>query len=131
MLTLINPASVPSPPSRYSQAVEVAPGARWPHVSGQLGVNSDGVVLDGFEPQMRQAMANLMAVLREANMGVGDIVKLTVLAIANDPATVASYRNVRDELLGEHAPAALFAAVSGFTQPEFLVEIEAVAACAP
>ena len=132
MLTLINPATVPPSQSRYSQAVLVGPGARWLHVSGQLGITADGTVLTtGFEAQMRHAMSNLFAVLEAADMAPSDIVKVTVLSTANDGQTVEAYRRVRDELLGDHAPAALFASVTGFTQPDFLVEIEAVAAAAP
>ncbi|RLQ89080.1 RidA family protein [Notoacmeibacter ruber] len=128
MLKTLNPSSVAKPPSNYSQAVLVPPNARWLYVSGQLGVDRDGTLASGFEAQMATAMANVFKILDEADMSPSDIVTLRVFAADNGPETVESYRRLRDTMMGDHAPAALFVAVDGFTNPAFRVEIEAVAA---
>jgi enamine deaminase RidA (YjgF/YER057c/UK114 family) len=41
---------------------------------------------------------------------------------------VALYRTLRDQWCGGHAPAATYLVVAGLAHPDFLVEIEAVAA---
>lgn len=127
-LTRINPQSLAAPVSNYSQAVLVDEGSSLLYVSGQLGLDQSGHLKEGFGAQMRQAMGNLFAVLAEAGMTPANLVKLTVYAKPGDPETVNLYRTIRDELLIVHAPAALFLFVSGFSQPKFLVEIDAIAA---
>ena len=127
-LQRINPSTIARPASRYSQATLIPANAKILHVSGQLGMTKDGTLLDGFAAQMEQAMANIFAILEDVGMTSSDIVKLSVFATSACEETVSAYREIRDRMLGEHAPAALFAAVTGFTHPDFLVEIEAVAA---
>lgn len=124
----INPPKLAAPSSRYSQGVLAPANARWLHLSGQFGVDEDGVLQQGFPGQMAQAMRNVFAVLAAAQMERSDLVKLTVFATDAGPETVAAYRTIRDQMLGDHAPAALFAAVSAFAHPDYLVEIDAVAA---
>lgn len=131
MIRSVNPSKIAAPFSNYSHGMLIEPGAQVLHVSGQLGIDPDGQLLDGFPAQMEQAMGNLFAVLEEAGMAPSDIVKLTVLSSVHDEKSVNAYRDIRDRMLGAHAPAALFAAVSGFTHSGFLVEIEAVAAAIP
>lgn len=110
---------------RYTQAVEVRAGARTVHVSGQVGVAPDGTTAEGFEAQARRAFANLFAQLAAAGMGPTDLVKMT--AIVTDPANVAAFRAIRAEVMGEHRPASTLL-VAGLAEPQWLVEIEAVAA---
>lgn len=124
----INPEGIAPPASRYSHGVVVEPGSRLLFISGQLGIDADNTLASGFENQMRQAMHNVKAVLAEAEMSIPDIVKLTVFVTLDDSTTVESYRRIRDEILGDTAPASLYAVVSSFTNKDFLVEIEAVAA---
>lgn len=127
-LTQINPKTIAPPFSNYSHAIAVDPEMRMLFVSGQLGINRDGVFLDGFRAQFEQAMVNLEAVLAQANMDTGDLVKLTVLsAVAGDEA-ITAYREIRDARITGHAPAALFSVVTAFTHPDILVEVEAIAA---
>jgi enamine deaminase RidA (YjgF/YER057c/UK114 family) len=44
-----NPDTIAKPASAYSHAIEVAPGARWLQISGQVGVTPAGVAPDGIE----------------------------------------------------------------------------------
>ncbi|MEO0750718.1 MAG: RidA family protein [Pseudomonadota bacterium] len=124
----INPKSIAPPFSNYSHAIAVDPRMRMLFVSGQLGLNSQGVFVKGFRAQFEQAMLNLEAVLSEADMTTDNLVKLTVLSAVADDEAVRAYRDIRDERIMGHAPAALFSIVTAFTHPDILVEVEAVAA---
>lgn len=126
MLKLINPSDIAPPASRYSQGVSAPQSARWLHVSGQVGVAPDGRLADGFAAQMERALLNLLAVLAADGMAVGNLVKITVFITRTDD--VAAYREIRDRLLGGHAPAATLLVVAGLAHPDYLVEIEGMAA---
>ncbi len=128
MLRPFNPAGMAQPASRYSQGVEVPPNARWLHISGQIGVGADGVVASGLAAQFRQTFENIGAVLAGAGMAKSDVVKLTVFVTQPGAETLGIYRTARDQWLEGHAPAATYLVVNGLASPEFLVEIEAVAA---
>jgi enamine deaminase RidA (YjgF/YER057c/UK114 family) len=76
--------------------------------------------------QLEQAFANLFAVLAAAGMSRKDLVKLTVLLTAADQ--VGLYRVVRDRCLDGALVASTLLIVAGLASPDFLVEVEAVAA---
>ena len=128
MLIRHNPTGVAPPFSPYSHAVEVAPGARWLHVSGQVGVQPDGSVLSEPSAQIEQSWRNVLAVVNAAGMGPQDLVKVT--AYLTRPEDVGLYREVRDTLLDGAQPASTLIIVAGLAHPDWLVEIEAVAAAA-
>lgn len=118
--------SGPIAPS-YSLAVEVAPGARWLAISGQVGVGPDGELAQGMEAQAERAWNNIVALLRSAGMGLEDIVKVTTFVTSVDD--VAGLREVRARFQADgHRPASTFLVVAGLAAPEYLIEIEALAA---
>ena len=121
-----NPTAVAPPFSAYSHAVEVASGARWLHVSGQVGVQPDGSVPAEPGAQMEQAWRNVLDVVKAAGMGPQDLVKVT--AYLTRPEDTALFREVRDTLLDGARPASTLIIVVGLAHPDWLVEIEAVAA---
>ena len=124
-----NPADVVAPFSTYSHGVEAPPGARWLHVSGQVGVDPDGRTPEGIEAQAALAFRNLGAVLASAGMAAGDVVKLTVyLTHAGD---IPALRAARDRFQGDARPASTLVVVQALARPEWRVEIEAVAARPP
>jgi 2-iminobutanoate/2-iminopropanoate deaminase len=55
--TFHNLETLPPPQGRYSQAIEVRPGARYPFIAGQVGMTADGTIPDSFEEQCRQIYA--------------------------------------------------------------------------
>ncbi len=76
----------PAPIGPYSQAV-AAGGFLF--CSGQVGFDADGKLADGLEAQARLVMANVGALLAEAGLGFGDIVKTTIYLVdMNDFAAV-------------------------------------------
>jgi 2-iminobutanoate/2-iminopropanoate deaminase len=128
MLKTFNPSGMTQPASRYSQGVEVSPNARWLYISGQIGIAPDGSVAYGLEAQFNQAFKNIGVVLAAAGMAKTDLVKVTVFVTQPGTETLGVYRKARDQWMEGHAPAATYLVVSGLASPDFLVEIEAVAA---
>ena len=126
MLGPLNPPTIRPPFARYSHGVEVPPGARLVYCSGQLGVDAGDAVPAGVEAQAELCFANIAAVLAEAGMTFADLVRINAYVAAREH--MKGYMAVRDRLVGTPPPASTLMIVSGFTRPEFLVEIEAVAA---
>jgi len=126
MVIAHNPAGTAPAFSHYSLGVEVPPQARWLFVSGQVGVDPAGRLAEGPKAQMWRTWQNLLAILAEAGMSAGDLVRVN--AYLTRPEDVALYREVRDEMLGGAAPASTLVVVQALAHPDWLVEIEAVAA---
>lgn len=126
MTELINPTEIHKPASSYSHVAVTPPGARWVHVSGQIGIDAAGRTAEGFAAQAEQAWRNVLACLAAGRMDLGDIVKVTTYLV--DPAHVPESRAIRARFLGDHAPASTLVIVRALAGPAWLVEIEAVAA---
>ncbi len=126
MLKIHNPKSVAAPIGTYSHGIEAPPNARWLHVAGQIGVRPDGSVPATLEEQTEVVWQNILAVLADAGMGIGDVVKITsfLTRFENFP----KFAQVRAKYLGSHRPASTLLVISSLARPEFLVEVEAIAA---
>ncbi|WP_119167716.1 RidA family protein [Algihabitans albus] len=121
-----SPTGAPKPFSTYSPMVEISAGRRSFHVSGQVGVRLDGSLPNSGEDQMRQAWVNLLAVLEGAGLGPQHLVK--VVGYITRPELTPAFRKTRDELLAGARPASTLVGVPFLAQPDWQVEIEAVAA---
>ena len=95
--------------------------ARWCHLE-----TPDGSTSESFEDQVAQTWANILALLNEGGMGIEDIVKIAgyVVGAENFPAYAAG----RKKVLGDARPASTAIIVPALAMPEWLVEIEAIAA---
>jgi 2-iminobutanoate/2-iminopropanoate deaminase len=120
-----DPASVPAAVGNYTQGLEVASGARLLFISGQIPVRVDGSVPADFEGQCHAVWDNLMAVLDDAGMAPEQLVKVTTYLTSRDQAEING--RVRRERLGNARPALTVVIAQTFA-PEWLLEIEAVAA---
>lgn len=131
MIKSLAPATIRRPFARYAHGVEVPEGARLVLTSGQLGIAADDSIPPGAEAQARLCFAACAAILAEGGMGPQDVVRIN--AFVTDRAHMAAYMAVRDEWLAgvERLPASTLVIVSGFTRPEFLVEVEVTAARLP
>jgi enamine deaminase RidA (YjgF/YER057c/UK114 family) len=121
-----NPSGAPKPFSTYSAMVELDEQRRTFHVSGQVGVTPEGELAGDGEAQMRQAWMNVLAVLKGAGLGPEHLVK--VVAYITTPDLVPVYRVERDAALAGAAPASTLVGVPFLAHPDWLVEIEAIAA---
>jgi enamine deaminase RidA (YjgF/YER057c/UK114 family) len=122
------PTAIRPPFAAYSHGVEVPASWRWVCTSGQLGLTKDDLLPEGAYGQAVQCLANCAAILAEAGMGSGDVVRIN--AFVTDRAHMAGYMRARDEWLAgkTRLPASTLVIVSGFTRPQFLVEVEITAA---
>ena len=110
----------------YSHAIETPGGSRVVHVSGQVGVRPDGTVASGIEEQLECCWQNILAILAASNMSAGDIVKVNTYVTR--PEHMRIHPKIRLKFLGDARPAATGVCVSALATPEFLCEIEVVAA---
>jgi enamine deaminase RidA (YjgF/YER057c/UK114 family) len=122
----LNPAAIRPPFARYSHGVEIPAGKRLVLCSGQLGIQADETIPEDAGAQAELCFANVAAILEEAGMSLADVVRIN--AYVTDRAYMRPYMDVRDRLFGDPAPASTLMIVSGFTRPEFKVEVEVIAA---
>ncbi len=108
----------------------VAAEGRQVFVSGQIGWDAaQRIVSDDFAAQVRQALANIVAVLATAGAKPEQLVRLTWFVTSRDEYNAAlteigaSYRG----LIGRHYPAMSVVVVAGLLEPRAKVEIEATA----
>jgi 2-iminobutanoate/2-iminopropanoate deaminase len=80
----------------------------------------------GADAQARLCFRAIIAILGEAGMTMADVVRLNAYVSAAE--YLSGYMKVRDEFVSNPPPASTLLVVSGFSRPEFKVEIEAVAA---
>ena len=127
MLVTHDPKTVfHAPFPNYTHAVEAQGELRWTFVSGQVGVAPDGTTLKGFEAQCRQAFENIRALLEVAGMGLEDAVMVRYYLI--DRGDLDGLRRIRKEIFGDKAFAQTLLFVSGLASPDWLVEVDVVAA---
>lgn len=118
------PPSISAPFGNYSHGV-----ARGGLIatSGQLGLAADGSIPPGVEAQAEICFANLHAILAEGGADFSHVLRFTAFVTRRED--MAAYMAVRDRWTEGLAvkPASTLLIVTGFTRPEFLVEIEALA----
>jgi 2-iminobutanoate/2-iminopropanoate deaminase len=122
----IKPPFIPAPLARYSHGVVAPAGAQLLVTSGQLGIASDGSTPDDVEAQCVLCFESLKAILAEAGMTFADVIRFN--AFVTDRAYFPIYGAVRGRYAVGDAFASTLVIVSGFTRPEFKVEVEITAA---
>jgi 2-iminobutanoate/2-iminopropanoate deaminase len=117
-----------APPKGYSHVVEVR-GGRLVFIAGQVAMDPSGKLVGpgDYRAQAEQVFRNLGAALTAAGGGFADVVKLTIFLL--DADHLPEIRAVRDRFVdAKRPPASTAVQVSRLYRPEFLLEIEAVAA---
>ena len=124
----LTPGTIRPPFARYAHGVEIPAGWRIVQTSGQLGVRVDDTVPTDARTQADICFANIAEILATAGMGKGDIAHLS--AYVTDRAHMPGYMAARDAFLADvgRLPSSTLLIVSGFTRPEFKVEVEVMAA---
>ncbi len=126
---VLQPAGWQRPPG-YAHGI-VAEG-RMVVLAGQIGWDATGRVAEGLPAQIAQALANIVALLAEAQAGPQHLVRLTWFVTdmrawrEQQPAIGAAYRAA----IGKHFPTMSVIGVSQLVEPAALVEIEATAVLA-
>jgi enamine deaminase RidA (YjgF/YER057c/UK114 family) len=123
---IINDVGVARQIANYSDAIEVRPNLRWLLTSGTPGLSLEGDLPADITGQAELAWSHVIRMLENAGMSVGDIVKAThYLTRAED---IPAYGKVRSRFLGDARPASMLLIVPQLVRPEFLLEIEIIAA---
>jgi enamine deaminase RidA (YjgF/YER057c/UK114 family) len=121
----MNPPTIAKPPG-YSHVVEVTGPGRIVYIAGQLGLDLNGNLLNGFRAQTEQAFANLNAALASVGASAEHIVKINNY-IVDIGKNIATFREVRNQNLNMAAPpASTTVGVPELAREGALFEIEAI-----
>lgn len=122
-----SPISTPSvhPATGYSHATRVG---NLLFIAGQIAKDKNGNLVGkgDIAAQAEQVFANLQAILADAGCQMDDIVKLTTYTVDIGHRPVIA--EVRARYCKEYLPPNTFVVISSLADPDFLVEIDAVAA---
>jgi len=103
-------------------------GGQLLYISGQVAWDTNGNVVGkgDVRAQARQVFQNLRQVLQAAGGDLNDLMKITtyITKIEDFPAVA----EVRSEVFQAELPASTLIVVKGLFNPDFLIEIEGVAA---
>jgi len=117
-----------APAKGYANGVAAA--GKMVFIGGQVGWNAEQVFeTDDFVGQVRQALLNIVAVLKEAGAGPGHLVRLTWFVVDKREylARLKEVGAVYREILGRHYPAMTMVQVVALVEDRAKVEIEATA----
>ena len=122
----MEPETVAAPFGAYSHGLS-GNFSRLAATSGQLGIRADGTVPPGATEQAEICFSAILEILSEAGLGPENVLRIN--AYVTQRRHMAEYMKVRDRTFAqvEPKPCSTLLVVSGFTRPEFLVEVEAIA----
>ena len=96
-------------------------------VSGQVGYNSEGRLEGNVRQQAENCFKNVEVTLKAAGATMSDVMKITCFLTRS--TDYKAYAEVRDQAFPkDDQPASSTLIVKALARPEFLVEIEAIAA---
>jgi enamine deaminase RidA (YjgF/YER057c/UK114 family) len=121
----ITPSQIRPPFAAYSHGLLVPAGGDILVTSGQLGARPDDTIPEDVEAQCVICFENLAAILAEAQMGFEHVVRFS--GFVTDRAFFPIYGKVRSRYVSGDAFTSTLLVVSGFTRPEFKVEVEITA----
>lgn len=113
----------------YSQSVEVINGnSKMIFISGQVPLNAAGdiVELNNLEKQTEQVFENIKALVEKSGGTMKDVVNIE--CYFTDISRIAEFRKARDKYIDrENPPASTAVQIERLVNPDFLIEINAVA----
>ena len=119
----IQPDGLSRPPT-YSHVVKAGNTI---YIAGQVAQDEQGQIVGrgDITAQAVQIFENLKKALAAAGADFENLVKITVYV--TDPRYREALAEVRNRYLGSALPASTLVVVAGLAQPDYLLEIEAVA----
>jgi 2-iminobutanoate/2-iminopropanoate deaminase len=122
-----NPPTI-SKPTGYTHIVEVTGPGKTIYISGQIALDKDGNVVGAgnMKAQAEQVFKNLQAALDAAGAKFSDVVKMNTYI--TDMEQAPAVREVRARYFGDTVPASTLVQVVHLARPEFMLEIEVIAA---
>ena len=127
-ITRINPKTISKPFASYSHVVTAEGAKKLVFCAGQVAADVRGNVLppDDFGAQAKMVMQNLKNALAAGGAKLSDVTKVTVYII--NPHDVSKARGVLKQYFGKNPPGSTLCILRGLAHPNFLLEIEAIAA---
>jgi enamine deaminase RidA (YjgF/YER057c/UK114 family) len=126
----IQPDHMAPPAANYAHGVTVEGAQTLVFTSGVVPTMPDGTVPATIEGQARVVWANLLEILRTADMGVANVASITTYVVARPSLStdLSAVMAVRDEVMGPHRAASTLVTVPALARAEWLMEISLVAA---
>ncbi len=122
--TIPSLTNAPAPLAPYSVVTEAA-GLVF--MSGQVPIGiEDGVTPDGIAAQTELVMANIGTLLSDLGLGFVDVVKTTIFL--GDIGDYATVNEIYGRSFDTEPPARSAVQVAALPKPEFLIEVELIAA---
>ena len=121
----IFPPGLSKPTGHWSTVTTARPG-KLVFVSGLTAKNERGEIVGvgDIRAQTRQVCENLQAAMRAAGGTLADIVRVDVFI--KEMTGFKEIHEVRREYFGANPPASTMVAISAFTHPDMLIEINAI-----
>jgi 2-iminobutanoate/2-iminopropanoate deaminase len=115
-------------PATYSQGVKVTGAQSILFLAGQVAYDKDGNVAHrgDFKAQARECFKALKSLVEAQGGTLANIVKVNTYL--TDIRYRADLVPVREEFFGKKGPASTLVAVAALAHPDYLIEIEAIAA---
>jgi reactive intermediate/imine deaminase len=97
-------------------------------IAGQVSLDPDGNLVgeNDMKAQVRRVLENLKIALASQGADYSNVVKINIFTTSIDAFREAA--DVRAEYFAGHPPASTLVQIDRLARPEFLVEIEAIAA---
>ena len=118
-------AGIASQIGHYADAVRVPASYDQIVVSGTPGLTPDGSLAGDMTGQATQAWQNVETALNQAGATLPDIISVRQWLTSTDD--LQAYVHVRNEFI-THKPAFMLGVIPGLVRPDFLIEIEVIAA---
>jgi enamine deaminase RidA (YjgF/YER057c/UK114 family) len=123
-LERINPPGL-STPQTYAQIVRAGTLL---FISGQVGAKPDGTIAGpGMIEQLEQALQNLKSALESQGANFGHVAKITIYTTSVAEIRAPEAQALRVKYFGDNKPASTLVQISQLANPDYKVEIEAIA----
>lgn len=124
----INPPSLPQNPA-FTNLVTVTGPVRTVYIGGQNAVDTSGAIVgkNDFKAQSEQTLKNLQAALEAGGAQLQHVVKMNIYVLQGQSIQegFAAFQQVWGDRPNPPAVSVLF--VAGLANPDFLLEIDAIA----
>lgn len=123
-LERVDPAGL-SKPQTYSHIVKAG---KLLFIAGQVGAGADGRIAGpGMKEQVDQVLRNLQTALKSQGLDFGHVAKITIFTTSISEFRAADVAAIRAQYFGQNRPASTLVQISQLANPEYRVEIEAIA----
>lgn len=122
-LERINPAGV-SPPQTYSHIVKAG---KLLFIAGQVGAREGKLAGATMKEQTEQVLKNLQTVLNSQGLDFSHVAKITIFTTSIGEFRAAEVAEVRSRYFGQNRPASTLVQISALANPDYKIEIEAIA----